>query len=188
MTAVERQEIKSIVARGETITGVFKNDSKFTAVTPVPNAELVEQIRKSGVEVETKSTRQPWWSGLLGLLLPVALIIGFWLFIMNRMQGGAKGAMGFGKSKAKLLTEHKGRKTFDDVAGVDEAKDELQEVVDFLKDPARCSSASAPAACATCSNRPRRTPPASSSSMRSTPSVVTVERVSAAATTSASRR
>jgi cell division protease FtsH len=70
-------------------------------------------------------------------LLPILLVVGVWLFFMRQMQGGAKGAMGFGKSKARLLTENKNRITFEDVAGVDEAKEELQEVVDFLKDPAK---------------------------------------------------
>merc|ERR1711904_20153 len=109
----------------------------YEVVQPL-GTNLVEKLLIADVEIQAVKQEKSGFMSTLSLWLPFLLLIGVWIFLLRQMQGGGRGgAMGFGKSRAKLLTEHTGRITFNDVAGIDEAKTELEEVVEFLKDPAK---------------------------------------------------
>ncbi|MFN3228582.1 MAG: ATP-dependent zinc metalloprotease FtsH [Asticcacaulis sp.] len=127
---------KEVIIHRDKVTWKEKDKTFFT-ITPMSQEELLSTMRKNGVRDKYQTAQTSLLVSILSGLLPILLLIGVWIFFFRQMQGGGRGAMGFGKSKARLLTEHKNRVTFDDVAGVDEAKDELREVVDFLKDPAK---------------------------------------------------
>ena len=138
MDQVEDGQIRSVTIQGETITGETSAGNGFRTTVPA-DANVTAALRESNVEITARPDSEGGMS-LLSILIswfPMLLLIAVWIFFMRQMQGGGRGAMGFGKSKAKLLTEKQGRVTFDDVAGIDEAKEELQEVVEFLKDPSK---------------------------------------------------
>ncbi|EPX86834.1 ATP-dependent zinc metalloprotease FtsH [Salipiger mucosus] len=137
--SVEAGEVASATIDGEQVR--YRTDDGTDYVTVKPeDAELTDRLVDQGVTVRAEQQEQSGFQSFLISLLPFLLLIGVWIYFMNRMQGGGKGgAMGFGKSKAKLLTEKHGRVTFDDVAGIDEAKEELEEIVEFLRNPQKFS-------------------------------------------------
>ena len=136
---VDGGEIQSADISGETVTTTDTQGVRYTTIKPEDNGELLRHMIEAEVTVTGESQKEGFLGSILRYLLPFILLIGIWIFLMNRMQGGGGGAMSFGKSKARLLNQNEDRKTFDDVAGIDEAKEELQEIVDFLRDPNKFS-------------------------------------------------
>ncbi|MGF7162203.1 cell division protease FtsH [Rhodoligotrophos appendicifer] len=132
---VEAGKVRDVQIAGETLTGTYTDGRSFS--TQAPNdPNLIKELRERNVGISVKAPADD--SFLLNVFIswfPILLMIAVWVFFMRQMQSGGGKAMGFGKSKAKLLTERHGRITFDDVAGVDEAKEDLEEIVEFLKDP-----------------------------------------------------
>ncbi len=244
LTQIEsKNQIKSVTldTKDNSVEVVQADDKKYEVGFPDAYGDVLVNQLKASEEAgnirsfDVKPARSNVILSLLTYVLPFLIFIGFWIFLMNQVQGGGSKVMSFGKSRAKRMSVDSPKITFRDVAGADEAVEELHEIKEFLENPkkfqalgrgsrraccstglraparrcwpvpwparpacrssrspartsSRCSSASAPHACATCSSRPSRTRPASSSWTRSTRSAAIAAPASAAVTTSASRR
>ena len=140
MSRVDSGDVTSVTLDGERIIMRTSNNQEFLSIKP-EGEDISERLLAKNIEVRAEAQQKSGIMSALSVWLPFLLLIGVWFFFMNRMQGGGgrSGAMGFGKSRAKLLTEKQGRVTFDDVAGIDEAKEELEEIVEFLRNPQKFS-------------------------------------------------
>ena len=136
---VDAGNVEEVVISGDAISGRFADGRQFSSYAPPNDPTLINRLNERGVSITARpdSSNAPSFWGVLLSWFPMLLLIGVWIFFMRQMQSGGGKAMGFGKSKARLLNEAHGRVTFEDVAGVDEAKDDLQEIVEFLRDPSK---------------------------------------------------
>jgi cell division protease FtsH len=136
LTEADGGRVRDVTIQGPELTGHFTDGRTFQTYAP-PFPGLTQRLVDKGVQVQARAPGEqvPWFVAMLAQWFPVLLLIGLWIFMSRQIQGAGGKAMGFGKSKAKLLTEAHGRVTFEDVAGIDEAKQDLQEIVEFLRDP-----------------------------------------------------
>ncbi|MEW6173186.1 MAG: ATP-dependent zinc metalloprotease FtsH [Bacillota bacterium] len=145
---LDKGEISSVVVRTENstnfITGTKRDNTKFETKGPILDDTLINALREKGVKMEWQPPPQPaWWTNLLAAFLPVLIVVGLFFFMIQQTQGGGSRVMSFGKSRARLHSDERKRVTFADVAGIDEVKEELQEVVEFLKNPRKFSEVGA---------------------------------------------
>src|ERR1041384_530240 len=138
LTEVDNGRVRDVTIQGPEIHGTYTNGQAFNTYAP-SDPTLVQRLYGKGVQITARAQGDnvPWFVSLLVSWLPFIALIGVWIFLSRQMQGAGGKALGFGKSRAKLLTEAHGRVTFEDVAGVDEAKQDLQEIVEFLRDPGK---------------------------------------------------
>ena len=135
MTAVEKNDVQEVTITGSQLEGKFTSGDPFKSISPEQYNDLVKILREHNVIITVKdSSRSPWYSYLF-TWFPIILLILFWVFFMRQMQSGGNKALSFGKSRAKLFSGLQKKVTFKDVAGVEEAKEELKEIIGFLKDP-----------------------------------------------------
>ncbi|MFQ5901619.1 MAG: ATP-dependent zinc metalloprotease FtsH [Thermodesulfobacteriota bacterium] len=135
MIAVEQGDVVEVTIRGREITGKYNSGKEFQTFTP-DDPDLVKNLREKGVRISAGPEQDaPWYLTVFVSWFPMLLLIGVWVFFMRQMQAGGGKAMAFGKSRARLLTEGEHKVTFKDVAGIEEAKAEVEEIIEFLKDP-----------------------------------------------------
>ncbi|MBU0484377.1 MAG: ATP-dependent zinc metalloprotease FtsH [Proteobacteria bacterium] len=136
LSNVETGVVTEVFIEDDQITGTRNGGATFKAIIPNSDPELMSTLRKSGVNIRVKQKEEtPWYITLLVSWFPMLLLIGVWIFFMRQMQMGGGKAMSFGKSRARLMNKEESKITFKDVAGIDEAKEELSEIIDFLRDP-----------------------------------------------------
>ncbi len=133
---VKKGEVAKVTIENDKVVGQFVNQAPFRTAIPSQDRDLFQLLKDQKVVIKVKPKQEtPWYMTLLISWFPMLLLIGVWIFFMRQMQGGGGRAMSFGRSRAKMLTGENIKVTFNDVAGVDEAKEELAEIIDFLKDP-----------------------------------------------------
>src|SRR5438552_449792 len=135
LKAVEQGRVESVVIRGNLVTYNLRDGSPTQRTYIVDYPDLVKMLRDKGVRIAVKPPDSNPWYAIFLQWVPMLLFIGVWIFFMRQMQGGGAKALSFGKARARLISEKQNKVTFQDVAGVDEAKEELREIIDFLKDP-----------------------------------------------------
>ena len=135
LSDAEAGKVESVTISGSEVRGVYKDKNGLRTLIPANYPDVYKLLREKGVDVDIKESNSGNWISILINVTPLILIVAFWVFMMRQMQSGGNKALSFGKSRARLHSSQQKKVTFKDVAGVEEAKEELQEIIEFLREP-----------------------------------------------------